>query len=108
MPPPNRAPASSHGPARTRASCSRVCCARSASRPSTSYSKTKRASRSGRLARPDEQAGGLLLVKGALVAAHAQRELAAVGLAHLDVRAGDEALVVVPVQEFAVVLGQAD
>src|SRR3989440_3519747 len=60
--------------------------------------------------RTDEQAGGGLLRDRALVAVQADGELFRGGLrlAHLDLGAGHEALVVEPVQQVAVVLGEPD
>src|SRR5919205_1271858 len=59
---------------------------------------------------PHEQAGGRLLADGARRAVQPHRELSRRGLRglELDLRAGGEALVVEPVQEVAVVLGEAD
>src|SRR2546423_3917044 len=60
--------------------------------------------------RPDEEPLGSLLRNRALVAVQADRELlrGRLCLAHLDLGAGHEALVVEPVQQVAVVLGEAD
>ena len=60
--------------------------------------------------RPDEEAGGGLLADRLLAAVQADAELARRGLRglELDRRARDEALVVEPVQQVAVVLGEPD
>ena len=63
-----------------------------------------------RLGLAHEEAGGGLLADRLLVAVQAHGELAGgrLRLAHLDLGPGHEALVVEPVQELAVVLGEAD
>src|SRR5688572_2834217 len=59
------------------------------------------------LQRLDVEAGGLAFLDRALRSVHVQDETAVACLAQLDLRARNEALVVVPVQERAVVFGQA-
>src|SRR6185312_15592803 len=81
---------------------------------STSPARTRASIPSNRLllrrGRPDEEAGGGLLGDRLLAAVQTHRELLGrrLRLAHLDRRAGHEALVVEPVQQVAVVLGEAD
>ena len=75
---------------------------------SLGFASVRRPLRIRRLAGSHEQPGRGLLAQGHLAAAALDGERVALDGAQLDRRARDEARVVVPVEQVAVVLGQAD